>query len=94
MYEGGVRSPTMVRWPQQIRPRTSQFAWAFWDMVPTVAELLGVTAPENDGISILPELYGQEQQEKKCGGSQPDRRGNMFTFCFGVFFRSVDPAIP
>ncbi|CAK9084067.1 unnamed protein product [Durusdinium trenchii] len=63
MYEGGVRSPTMVRWPQQIRPRTSQFAWAFWDMVPTVAELLGVTAPENDGISILPELYGQEQQE-------------------------------
>eukprot|EP00913_Durusdinium_trenchii_P033181 g31063.t1 len=59
MYEGGVRSPTMVRWPQQIRPRTSQFAWAFWDMVPTVAELLGDPTEQRDWAKARPELVDE-----------------------------------
>eukprot|EP00928_Gymnodinium_smaydae_P049917 TRINITY_DN33528_c0_g1_i1.p1 TRINITY_DN33528_c0_g1~~TRINITY_DN33528_c0_g1_i1.p1 ORF type:complete len:506 (+),score=36.65 TRINITY_DN33528_c0_g1_i1:42-1520(+) len=65
MFEGGVRSPTMVRWPAMIQPgRTSDFAWAFWDALPTFAELAGVDAPEGlDGLSIAPELRGEPQKE-------------------------------
>eukprot|EP00408_Alexandrium_pacificum_P043178 CAMPEP_0171240446 /NCGR_PEP_ID=MMETSP0790-20130122/44513_1 /TAXON_ID=2925 /ORGANISM="Alexandrium catenella, Strain OF101" /LENGTH=320 /DNA_ID=CAMNT_0011706883 /DNA_START=18 /DNA_END=981 /DNA_ORIENTATION=- len=63
MYEGGIRSPTMARWPAVIKPgRKSNFAWAFWDMLPTVAELAGApTPPGLDGISIAPELRGEAQ---------------------------------
>ena len=38
LYEGGMRSPTMVRWPGMITPGVSDYAWAFWDFMPTVAE--------------------------------------------------------
>jgi arylsulfatase A-like enzyme len=64
-YEGGYRSPTMVRWPAQVKAgRVSSFPWAFWDVLPTVADLAGVQPPQGlDGISILPELTQQGQQE-------------------------------
>lgn len=65
MFEGGIRSPTMARWPAGVPAgRTSSFAWAFWDVLPTFADLAGVEAPQGlDGISILPELRGQSQPE-------------------------------
>jgi len=64
LYEGGVRSPTMARWPAKIQAgRVSNFPWAFWDVMPTLAELAGAAVPEGlDGISIVPELTGQGQQ--------------------------------
>eukprot|EP01062_Namystynia_karyoxenos_P067748 TRINITY_DN617_c0_g1_i2.p1 TRINITY_DN617_c0_g1~~TRINITY_DN617_c0_g1_i2.p1 ORF type:complete len:470 (+),score=114.27 TRINITY_DN617_c0_g1_i2:76-1485(+) len=64
LHEGGVRSPTMVRWPGKVPAgRTSGFQWAFWDMLPTVAELAGATGtPQDlDGMSIVPTLLGQKQ---------------------------------
>lgn len=66
LYEGGVRSPTMARWPAKIQAgRVSHFPWAFWDVMPTFAELAGASAPEGlDGISIAPELTGEGQQEE------------------------------
>jgi arylsulfatase A-like enzyme len=66
LYEGGMRSPTMARWPGTITPGVSDFAWAFWDFMPTVAELAGVTAlPKDiDGISIVPTLMGKTQPAK------------------------------
>lgn len=57
LYEGGYRSPTMMRWPLKVAAgRVSSFPWAFWDVIPTLAELAGVSPPEGDGISIVPEL--------------------------------------
>ncbi len=58
MYEGGVRTPAIVRWPGHIRPGTvSDQVWAFWDVLPTLAELTGQKVPAGlDGISILPTL--------------------------------------
>ena len=65
LYEGGVRSPTMVRWPGTIPVRTSDYAWAFWDVMPTLAELSGGTAAAGiDGVSIVPTLMGQDQPAK------------------------------
>lgn len=58
LYEGGVRTPAIARWPGQIPSGvTSDQIWAFWDVLPTLAELTGQTPPTGlDGISILPVL--------------------------------------
>jgi len=63
-YEGGYRSPTLARWPGVISSgRVSNFPWAFWDVMPTFAELAGVEVPEGlDGISIVPTLTGKGNQ--------------------------------
>lgn len=66
LYEGGIRVPTIVRWPGKVTPGTvSNQVWAFWDFLPTVAELVGVNPPEGiDGISILPTLLGTTGQKQ------------------------------
>ena len=58
LYEGGIREPMIVRWPGHIAPgRTSNFVWAFWDFLPTAADLAGVEPPAGlDGISVVPVL--------------------------------------
>ena len=65
MYEGGMRSPTMVQWKGTIEAGSiSDYPWSFWDFMPTVAELAGVTnvVPSDiDGHSILPTLKGLNQ---------------------------------
>lgn len=61
LYEGGIRVPAMVRWPGRVKAgSTSDQVWAFWDFLPTAAEIAGVRAPPGlDGISIVPALTGQ-----------------------------------
>lgn len=63
LYEGGIRVPMIARWPGKIKSgQISNQIWAFWDFLPTVAEIAGVKAPEKiDGISMLPALLGQTQ---------------------------------
>jgi arylsulfatase A-like enzyme len=63
LYEGGIRVPMIVRWPGRIKPsQVSDEIWAFWDFLPTVAQIAGVKAPEKiDGISMLSTLLGQPQ---------------------------------
>ena len=63
LYEGGIRSPFIARWPGKIQPgTTSELLTTFVDFLPTAADLVGATAPFGiDGISILPTLLGQEQ---------------------------------
>jgi arylsulfatase A-like enzyme len=64
MYEGGIRVPAIFRWPGQIRAGgVSDFPWAFWDFLPTAAELSGATAPSGlDGMSTVPTMLGAKQQ--------------------------------
>lgn len=63
MYEGGIRSPTIARWPGHIaKGATSDQVWAFWDFLPTMGELVGVKPPAGlDGISVLPALLGRRK---------------------------------
>ena len=65
MYEGGLRSPSIARWPGRIPAgSTSDQVWAFWDLMPTLAELTGQRMPSGmDGISILPALLKAEPVE-------------------------------
>jgi arylsulfatase A-like enzyme len=64
MYEGGIRIPMIVRWPGKIDPGTTNDAvWAFWDFLPTAADLAGLPFQNNtDGISVLPTLLGEKQK--------------------------------
>ncbi len=66
LYEGGIRVPFIARWPGRIRPgTTSDHISAFWDFLPTCADLLGIEAPPGlDGISFLPTLLGKGSQLK------------------------------
>ncbi|HRE84041.1 MAG TPA: arylsulfatase [Opitutaceae bacterium] len=58
MYEGGIRTPLITRWPGRIAAgATNSQVWAFWDFLPTMGELIGVKPPEGlDGISVLPSI--------------------------------------
>jgi arylsulfatase A-like enzyme len=85
MNEGGIRVPMVVRWPGKIEAgQVSGLPWYFPDVMPTLAELAGVTAevPEDiDGISIVPTLLGEGvQQQRKylywSSGKRAIRMGN------------------
>ena len=67
VWDGGIRVPFIARWPGKIKSgsESDQIA-AFWDFLPTCAELLDVQPPAGiDGISILPTLLGRPQQQKQ-----------------------------
>lgn len=85
LYEGGVRVPMIVKWPSKIQPNsTSEHISAFWDVMPTLAEVTNAKAPETlDGISFLSELIGKEQKNHdflywefhEQGGKKAVRKG-------------------
>ena len=66
LYEGGIRVPFVAWWPGKIEPgSSSDHISAFWDIMPTFAELAGGEAPgDTDGISMVPALTGSGQQEE------------------------------
>jgi len=87
LYEGGIRVPMIVRWPGRVPAgTTTDHLSAFWDVMPTIAELTGTKPPEGlDGISFLPTLLGRPGEQKKhsflywefpgYGGQQAVRMG-------------------
>jgi arylsulfatase A len=62
MYEGGLRQACLARWPGAVPAgRVCDDPWAFWDVLPTCAELTGAKPPAGvptDGLSVLPLLKG------------------------------------
>ncbi|MGM0490187.1 MAG: sulfatase-like hydrolase/transferase [Planctomycetota bacterium] len=66
LKEGGVRVPCVAYWPGTIEAgRTTDQLFAFWDLMPTLAELAGLPCPRpTDGVSFVPALLGKRQQEK------------------------------
>ena len=86
MYEGGIRTPMLVRWPSKVKVGSeSDHVSAFWDILPTFAEIAGVENPEGiDGISFLPSLLGKKQKQHEYlywefheqGGKIAVRMGN------------------
>ncbi|MEO9805137.1 MAG: arylsulfatase [Reichenbachiella sp.] len=61
-HEGGIRVPMIASWEGKIKPgSTSHLISAFWDVMPTLAEVAEIESPDSDGVSFLPELLGKEQ---------------------------------
>jgi arylsulfatase A-like enzyme len=65
LYEGGIRTPMLVRWPGKIKEGSiSDHISAFWDVLPTLSEIAGAKVNgATDGISFLPTLMGKEQKQ-------------------------------
>jgi len=61
LFEGGIRTPMIVRWPGQVPAgKRSDYAWGGWDVLPTAAALAGAATPTGiDGISVVPALRGE-----------------------------------
>ena len=66
MWEGGVRMPTLVRWPSVVTAGSeSDAASQFHDWMATFCDLSGVPTPAvSDGVSIVPTLTGQGKQAR------------------------------
>jgi len=87
LYEGGIRVPLIVRWPDKIKPgATSDHISAFWDMLPTFCEIAEIEVLKDiDGISLLPTLLGENQRKHNFlywefteqGGKQAIRKENF-----------------
>lgn len=62
LYEGGIRVPMIVYGPSMIpQGRVSEKPMAFWDLMPTFAEIAGTASPSGtDGISMLKEWKGED----------------------------------
>ncbi len=84
LYDGGIRTPFIVRWPGKIQAgSTNDHVSAFWDFLPTAAELSGGAAPGGiDGISYLPSMLGRMDQQRRheylyweMGNKQAARKG-------------------
>ncbi len=62
LYEGGLRQAALARWPGVVPAgRVRDEPWAFWDFLPTAAELAGAKLPAGfkpDGFSLVSFLKG------------------------------------
>lgn len=88
LYEGGVRVPTVVRWPGHVKAgTTSDYVSGFEDWLPTMLDVVGAAEriPEHvDGISLRPMLQGKAQPPREFlyrefsgyGGQQTIRVGD------------------
>ena len=87
VLEGGLRVPLVVRWRGHVTAGTeSDLPSAFWDLLPTLAELAGARLPGGlDGISFAPTLLGRGEQAlhdhlywefRDYGGQQAIRLGD------------------
>lgn len=99
MYEGGIKTPMIANWPSKIKAgsKTNHIS-AFWDILPTVAEVASAKAPDNvDGISMLPTLLAKGKQKNHdnlywefhaMNGKQAVRKGNWKAIRLNVLTKS------
>lgn len=65
MYEGGIRVPGVIEWPERIpTPRVSRINAVTSDIFPTLCELAGAPLPERpmDGVSLMPLINGDAME--------------------------------
>jgi len=62
MYEGGIRVPAVIEWPERIsEPRASDLNTVTSDMLPTICSIAGLEAPDRplDGVDLAPLIDGE-----------------------------------
>ena len=65
LYEGGIRVPLMFYMKNTLKGKTSDEVVTSTDFMPTIAELVGVDAPENEGLSLLPHVLEDESLQER-----------------------------
>ena len=64
-YEGGIRIPFIAYWKGVIDHGVdNEHQLAFYDMMPTLCEIIGAECPDTDGISFAPTLLGNDEQKQ------------------------------
>lgn len=65
-FDGGLRTPIMVRWPGKIKPvLDKQTLTSSLDMVPTVLDAVGLKAPSSlPGLSLIPHCTDQRELKR------------------------------
>ena len=62
LFEGGLRVPAFVSWPEKFPPRIVSENTDLTDILPTLLDVCGISLPDGnhpvDGISLLPLLKG------------------------------------
>ena len=63
-YDGGLKVPFAVRWPEKIKPGTrSGYQGLVFDLHPTFLQLAGMEpSPDLDAVSLLPILRGEDAE--------------------------------
>lgn len=67
LYEGGIRVPTIFRWPGRIAPGLTDEPITSVDFYPTFLDLAGLAAPPEaqlDGVSLVPIFDGKTLQRE------------------------------
>ncbi len=65
MYEGGIRVPGLIEWPNRIpQPAVSKVNTVTSDMLPTLCAITGLSVPDRpiDGIDLSPLLDGKMKE--------------------------------
>ena len=101
LYEGGIRVPMIASQPGTVPAGITDHISAFWDVLPTLAELTGASVPADlDGISFLPTLRGGAQEKShdylywefhERGGRLAVRQGDWKGVRYGA---KADPDSP
>lgn len=67
LYEGGIRVPTIVRWPGKTKAQSITSAPSYFpDWFPTLCTIVGVQKPQNlDGTDLTPAIMGEKFQRNK-----------------------------
>lgn len=61
LYDAGVHTPLIIKWPKTIKPGKTDAVVSHIDMLPTILDIAGVKVPDDlDGASYLPVLKGQK----------------------------------
>ena len=80
LYEGGIRTPIIMRYPDKIKPQQTDALVQNVDFVPTILSVCGITPPADspiDGVDLMPLLTGSSER----------RRGSLY--CEIGYTRSV-----
>jgi arylsulfatase A-like enzyme len=72
--EGSIRTAAIIRWPDRIRPRSSNAMFSIMDFFPTLAQLAGGKVPDDRPID------GVDQSDLLFGRNDNGRREHLLTF--------------
>jgi arylsulfatase A len=82
-YEGGHRTPFIVRWPKRVKAATvSDQMTSLTDLMATFAEVTGASLPNNaaeDSYSMLPVLLGKDTEPVRQYMIQQAFRGSVLS---------------
>ncbi len=79
VYEGGLRTAGMIRWPGKIKPMVSDEMLHEMDLIPTLARLVGAAVPNDRPIDRL------DQSDYLLGKQPHSNRDHVLVFYAGEY---------